>query len=64
VEQNSIATKEPSRFGGECYTIACPYHYRHSKGEEPLCNAENAVITDEEFKDKAPCQWSLERLKL
>jgi len=52
----SEATKNMTRWGGECYTTSCPFHYYHAKGDEPLCNAENAVVTDEEFAEKAICK--------
>ena len=59
----SEATKEPSRFGGECYEISCPFHTIHFtvyepnfKGEEPLCNAESIKLTEEEFQTKAVCR--------
>lgn len=51
----NIATKEPSRWGGECYKSTCPFHYKHFKGEEPLCNAESVEITEEEYQTKAVC---------
>lgn len=49
-------TKEPSRFGGECYIIGCPFHYCHLKGDEPLCNAESIELTENEFQTKAVCK--------
>ena len=52
----STATREVSRWGGECYKDTCPFHYKHFKGEEPLCNAETIELTEEAFQTKAVCK--------
>ena len=58
------ATKEVSRFGGECYERTCPFHYVHVKGEEPLCHADSLELTEEEYEAKAVCKQERKELGL
>lgn len=48
----NLASKQPTRWGGECYASHCPFHWKH----EPLCDAESFVITEEDFQKRALCK--------
>lgn len=58
------ATKEPSRWGGECYDSSCPFHEVHFGGEEPHCHAQGLALTEEEYQSKAKCLQERKELGL
>lgn len=47
----SIPTKKPSRWGGECYESKCPF----IDSECPYCCADAFELTTKEYNSKAVC---------